>query len=254
MTVQLLLIVFSITITSIGGTSHIWNINEEIDSSVSFRCEIDELNPNAVITWVYRPKIYKIKGVKWLPLYANARRLTQDNHRYIVDYSGYNEKTKKYLSILSINQLKLSDEGIYMCKSNQYQSIASLFNLTISRKQKKNQKNILGTKSFPLASMKILPNDGIIELNRVQRSINLSCIVREVSMNTIDPLHLKWYHNNHEIKNSQSIEKLFKHENQATLHLYIRHLSFNDSGLFKCVYDNGKASKNVQIFYTSSGK
>ncbi|CAF1230126.1 unnamed protein product [Adineta steineri] len=236
MTVQLLLIIFSITITSIGGTSHIWNMNEEIDSSVSFRCEIDELNPNAVITWVYRPKIYKIKGVKWLPLYANARRLTQDNHRYIVDYSGYNEKTKKYLSILSINQLKLSDEGIYMCKSNQYQSIASLFNLTIS------------------PSMKILPNDGIIELNRVQRSINLSCIVREVSMNTIDPLHLKWYHNNHEIKNSHSIEKLFKHENQATLHLYIRHLSFNDSGLFKCVYDNGKASKNVQIFYTSSGK
>jgi len=74
-----------------------------------------------------------MNGIKWLPLYANGRRLTQNNQRFIVDYSGYNEKTKKYLSILTINQLKLSDEGLYMCKSNQYQSIPFLFNLTISR-------------------------------------------------------------------------------------------------------------------------
>jgi hypothetical protein len=76
-----------------------------------------------------------MNGIKWLPLYANGRRLTQNNQRFIVDYTGYNEKTKKYLSILTINQLKVSDEGLYMCKSNQYQSIPFLFNLTISRKK-----------------------------------------------------------------------------------------------------------------------
>jgi hypothetical protein len=73
-------------------------------------------------------------------------------------------------------------------------------------------------------------------------------------MNTIDPSQLKWYHNNHEIRHSHLIEKSLSQENQATLILNIHHLSLNDSGLFKCVYDNGKASKNVRIFYTSSGK
>ncbi|CAF3767557.1 unnamed protein product [Rotaria sp. Silwood1] len=220
----------------IGSTSNIRNINGEIDSTVSFQCVIDALPFNTVITWVYRPKVHKINGIKWLPLYANARRLTQNTQRFIVDYSGYNEYTKKYSSILTIHQLKSSDEGIYMCKSNQYQSIPSLFNLTIS------------------PSMKILPKDGIIELNHIQRSINLSCTVRELSMHTIDPLRIKWYHNNHEIPNSHLIENLSLHTNQATLILDIHHLSLNDSGLFKCVYDNGKASKDVRIFYTSSGK
>ncbi len=102
--------------------------------------------------------------------------------------------------------------------------------------------------------MKILPNDGIIELDHIQRSINLSCVVRELSMHKIDPLRIKWYHNNHEITKSQMKKKFFSHQNQATLILYIHHLLLNDSGLFKCIYDNGKASKDVRILYTSSGK
>ncbi len=107
-----------------------------------------------------------------------------------------------------------------------------------------------------LASMKVYPNDGIIELNHFQHSINLSCTVRELPTNTIDPLKLKWYHNKHEInhqRNSHLIHK-YPHHNQATLILYIHHLSLNDSGLFKCIYDNGLLSRDVQIIYTSSGK
>jgi hypothetical protein len=60
-------------------------------------------------------------------------------------------------------------------------------------------------------------------------------------MHTIDPLRIKWHHNNHEISNSHLIKSTSAHQNQATLILYIHHLSLNDSGLFKCVYDNGKA-------------
>jgi hypothetical protein len=107
-----------------------------------------------------------------------------------------------------------------------------------------------------VASMKIFPNDGTIELTHHQHSINLSCTVRELSTNPIDPLRLKWYHNKHEINhqtNSHLISK-YPHHNQATLILYIHHLPLNDSGLFKCSYDNGLISKDVQIFYTSSGK
>ncbi len=102
--------------------------------------------------------------------------------------------------------------------------------------------------------MKILPNDGIIELDHIQRSINLSCTVRELSIEKIDPLRIKWYHNNQEITHSHMNKKFVIHRNQATLILYIHHLLSNDSGLFKCVYDNGKASRNVRIFYPSSGK
>ncbi|CAM2700000.1 unnamed protein product [Rotaria socialis] len=218
----------------ISCTLNIRNIDAEIDSTVAFQCEIDPLPYNAVITWVYRPKVHQMNGIKWLPLYANARRLTQHNQRFVVDYSGYNEQIKKYLSILTIHQLKLSDEGLYMCKSNQFQSEASLFNLTIS------------------PSMRILPKDGVIELDDIQRPINLSCTVRELSMHTIDPLRIKWYHNNREIPNSHLTENLSIHTNQATLILDIHHLSFNDSGLFKCVYDNGKASKHVRLYYTSA--
>jgi len=50
-----------------------------------------------------------------------------------------------------------------MCKSNQYQSIPFLFNLTISRK--KNQKRPMFfflIYLFVLASIKILPKDGLI--------------------------------------------------------------------------------------------
>ncbi len=93
--------------------------------------------PTSQITWVYRPKVPTLNGIKWLPLYANARRLTQNNQRFIVDYSGYNIQIKKHLSILTINQVNLSDEGIYMCKSNQHQSSANIFNLTITRKIKR---------------------------------------------------------------------------------------------------------------------
>jgi len=104
--------------------------------------------------------------------------------------------------------------------------------------------------------MKIYPNDGIIELDRFQRSINLSCIIRELPTNTIDPLKLKWYHNKHEInyqRNSRLINKN-PHHNQASLTLHINDLSLNDSGLFKCSYDNELISKDVQIYYTSTGR
>jgi len=83
---------------------------------------------------VFKPKNLTQDGIKWLPLYANARRLTQNNQRFIVDYSGYNIQTKKHLSILTINHVNITDAGIYMCKSNQHHSVANLFNLTVTRK------------------------------------------------------------------------------------------------------------------------
>lgn len=89
------------------------------------------------ITWVYRPKIPPNNGIKWLPLYANARRLTQNNQRFIVDYTGYEERTRKHISVLTINQLNLADEGTYMCKSNQHQSTANIFNVTVTGKDKR---------------------------------------------------------------------------------------------------------------------
>lgn len=104
--------------------------------------------------------------------------------------------------------------------------------------------------------MRIYPNDGFIELNYPHHSINLSCSIRELPTHTIDPLKLKWYHNNNEInqpKTSHIINK-YPHHNQATLILSIRHLSINDSGLFRCIYNHGLVSKDVHIYYTSSGK
>ena len=104
--------------------------------------------------------------------------------------------------------------------------------------------------------MKIFPTDEIIELNAFHRSINLSCTVRELPTNKIDPLKIKWYHNEHQIERHRTSHLISKHSrhNQATLILHIRHSSSNDSGLFKCIYNNGFISKDVQIFYTSSGR
>ncbi|UJR31597.1 hypothetical protein I4U23_019083 [Adineta vaga] len=234
MIIQFLL--FIISTTGIVDSSNTRHISGELDSTVSLRCEIAQLPSNAVITWVYRPRIPTSNGIKWLPLYANARRLTQNNQRFIVDYSGYHLQTEKHLSVLTINQLNLSDEGIYMCKSNQHQYLANIFNITV------------------LPSMKIFPNDGILELHPSQRSFNLSCTVRELHINSMDPLNIIWYHNKHVInhqRNSHLINK-YSHNNQATLILYIHNLSLNDSGLFTCDYNNGLISKNVQILYTSS--
>ena len=102
--------------------------------------------------------------------------------------------------------------------------------------------------------MKILPNDGLIELSHPDRSVNLSCTVRELSTQRINPLQIKWYHNAHEIAPKQLRKKYLFHENQATLILYIHHLFGNDTGAFKCVYENGKASRDVRIVSTSAGK
>ena len=73
-------------------------------------------------------------------------------------------------------------------------------------------------------------------------------------MYNVDPWRIKWYYNNHEIENSHLMRNISLDKNQATLILLTDQLSLNNSGLFKCIYDNGKASKDVRIFYTSSGK
>ncbi|CAF1603083.1 unnamed protein product [Rotaria magnacalcarata] len=234
MTIQLFLLI--ITITGLVGSPNIRYTSGELDSTISLRCEIAQLPFNAVITWVYRPKIPTVNGIKWLPLYANARRLAQNNRRFIVDYSGFNSQTQTHLSILTINPLNPSDEGLYMCKSNQHQSTANMYNLTVT------------------PSMKILPNDGTIEIHNLQRSLNLSCTVREFSTATIDPLKIKWYHNKRPINHHKNVPLINKHpeNNQVTFILHINNLSSNGSGLFECIYDNGLISKSVQIFHTSS--
>ena len=115
---------------------------------------------------------------------------------------------------------------------------------------------IIHCEFFSLASLKIFPNDGILELHPSQRSINLSCTVRDSTLHSIDPINIKWFHNKHEInyqRNSHLINKYSLH-NQATLILYIHNLSLNDTGLFTCDYHNGLISKNVQISYTNSSK
>lgn len=70
-------------------------------------------------------------------------------------------------------------------------------------------------------------------------------------MHPIDPLRIKWYHNQHEIETIYLIEKS-SHLNQATLIASIPQRSLKESDLFKCVYDNGKASKDVRILSSSS--
>ena len=103
--------------------------------------------------------------------------------------------------------------------------------------------------------MKIYPKEGLIELNDQYRTINLTCTVEELAVTPLDPLRLKWYHKNHEIPHSQHSHLIHSHSHphQASLILTIHHLSFNDSGVFKCIYDQGKLSKDVQLIYSSSG-
>jgi hypothetical protein len=219
-----------------------------------FSLETGSTIPNACvllqITWVYRPRNHRINGIRWLPLYANARRLTQNNPRSIVDYTGYNEQTKRSLSILTIHQLKASDEGIYMCKSNQYQSHASLYNLTLSRRL-----NVHVDSSFRLffflATMQIQPKEQFLLIDRQHSWINLSCTVHETSHQQIDPLRIKWYRNQHEVEAMYFIEKP-PHSNQATLIITIPQETLNDADIFKCIYDNGKASKDVHIVSSAS--
>ena len=103
--------------------------------------------------------------------------------------------------------------------------------------------------------MFILPKDGIIHVNPHDHSLNLSCTVRELSTEKINPFKLKWYQNNREITSLYLKKKFFFNENQATLILFLDHLLHNHSDVFKCIYDNGKASKHVRILSsTSSGK
>lgn len=142
-----------------------------------------------------------------------------------------------------------------MCKSNQYQSLANIFNVTVTRKQPHLFLPLTATVSCS-ALMKVTPHDGPLELHPSQRSINLSCTVRELDAQPIDPLKIKWYHNRNEInyQRSSHVENKYAHNNQATLILYIHNLALNDSGLFTCDYNQGVISKNVQITYTSSGR
>lgn len=206
------------------------------------------------ITWVYRPKILPTNGIKWLPLYANARRLTLNNQRYIVDYTGYDERIRKHTSVLTINQLIPADAGTYMCKSNQHQSTANIFNVTVTGKHGDTSPRSTSPFSFS-ASMKIHPGgEGSIDLSDHQRAINITCTVKELPTNPIDPAKLKWHHKQHEIPHSRHSHLIHSHlhPHQASLVLTIHHSSFNDSGSFKCIYDHGKLSKDVQLIHSSS--
>lgn len=142
-----------------------------------------------------------------------------------------------------------------MCKSNQHLSTVHMYNLTLTRKQNKRFYKIIFILNFKniLASMKIFPKDGILELNPAQRSINLSCTVRELPTHTVDPLKLKWYQNKRLLNHHKTLNSINKNpmHNQLTSVLHIHHLGFNDSGLFQCVYNEGLISKDVEIFYTS---
>ena len=104
--------------------------------------------------------------------------------------------------------------------------------------------------------MNIYPKDGMIELDDFQRSLNLTCTVRELSTHKIDPLRLKWYHKQdelHLLRHSHLVHSR-SHPHQASLILSIHPRSPNESGLFRCIYEHGQISKDVHVFYTSSGK
>jgi hypothetical protein len=104
--------------------------------------------------------------------------------------------------------------------------------------------------------MNIYPKDGMIELNEFHRSINLTCTVRELTTNPIDPSRLKWYHQNEDIHRLRPMPRIhsYSHQNQASSILSISYLSFNDTGVFRCVYDHDKLSKNVHLYFTSAGR
>ena len=102
--------------------------------------------------------------------------------------------------------------------------------------------------------MKILPKDGILHLHPHTRSLNLSCTVRELSTEKINPFQLKWYHNHREITSPHLKKKFFFEENRAELILFLEHFIRNHSDVFQCIYENGKARKYVRILpSTSSG-
>ena len=138
--------------------------------------------------------------------------------------------------------------------------VLSIFLISLSPVRKRNTFCFLCTwwlwKTFLLALMRISPADGIVEFNQQQSPMNLSCTVRELPSQTIDPSKLKWYHNKQEVNHKTHPHSLHKYppHNQATLTLSIRRLPFNDTGLFQCIYDNGLLSRDVQVIPTSSGR
>lgn len=143
-----------------------------------------------------------------------------------------------------------------MCKSNQYQSVPSLFNLTISRKERNDEffvSSNIKQNSFRfvrLASLKILPDKENLIVDKFLPSVNLSCHVREVSMQAVDPTLLKWYKNNEELDSTFIIEQS-SHWNQAKSMIQLPRWLINESDQLQCVYDNGKAQKNLRLYFNA---
>ncbi|CAF0793524.1 unnamed protein product [Didymodactylos carnosus] len=228
------------------------NISAELGSDISLRCEIPHLPTNAVVTWVYRQRqehsARNSPPTKWLPLYANSRRLTQNGLRFALDFTGYTAMGGHHTSILTINSLTNSDEGVYMCKSNHKHSKTVIFDVHV------------------VAAMSIYPQDGIIELQQndfwLNYPINFTCTIRNSNVNK---KHLLWYHNNQEIRNN-SLNHYHRHTtsshtligypqhttDEARLTLIIRHLLANDSGAYTCKYK--QITKQVNLVFTSDAR
>lgn len=103
-----------------------------------------------------------------------------------------------------------------------------------------------------LASMEIFPKEALVPFDAIASSINLSCTVREVSSQPIDPTRIKWYQNDKELESVYLIDR-YSHRNQATSMVSIPSGSLKDeSNVFKCLYDNGKASKDVRLMASST--
>ena len=95
--------------------------------------------------------------------------------------------------------------------------------------------------------MKILPNKENLILDQLPSTLNLSCFVREVSSQMINPKSLKWFKNDKELDSIYIIEQS-SDWNQVKSIVEIPSWLFKDADQVHCIYENGKMKKNLRIY------
>lgn len=72
----------------------------------------------------------------WRPLFLNAQSLTPTETRYSIHQKvqQINETTIAYSTILTLNRVNESDEGLYMCKSLSPKTIQMAYQVRVIRK------------------------------------------------------------------------------------------------------------------------
>lgn len=185
------------------------NVSASIGRTAFLECKVKNLGHKSV-SWVRHKDVNLISVGKFKYI---------SDERFSIIHEDHDETW-----VLTIKDLKQSDEGFYECQVNASPLLRHRIHLNVVEPYTE----ILGGK------------DVFIDQHS---ALNLTCVIHAPE----PPAHIFWIHDDHAVSESSSIQRT-SGDDFTTSSLFVAYASQKDSGVYKCNPSNtGSASINVHV-------